>query len=94
MLAGSPLNSTESLFLAHGFGIGALHDLVRDGLATAETRTVRAGAAGHSPSERRGTRLPIDGGFRYHQLSVRQTALRGGFMVTVEGLRLRFSMST
>ena len=29
--------------LAHGFAIGMLRDLVRDGLATAERRTVRAG---------------------------------------------------
>jgi hypothetical protein len=29
--------------LAHGVAIGTLHDLVRNGLATAERRTVRAG---------------------------------------------------
>jgi hypothetical protein len=44
VLAGSLLGSTESLMLAHGFGIGTLHDLVRDGLATSERRTARAGA--------------------------------------------------
>jgi hypothetical protein len=43
VLAGSPVGSTESIVLAHGFGIGTLHDLVRDGLATAERRNVRAG---------------------------------------------------
>jgi hypothetical protein len=43
MLARSPNGSTESIMLAHGFGIGTLHDLVRNGLATAERRTVRAG---------------------------------------------------
>jgi hypothetical protein len=42
MLAGSPNGSTESIMLAHGFAIGTLHDLVRNGLATAERRTVRA----------------------------------------------------
>jgi hypothetical protein len=42
MLAGSPLGSTESILMAHGFGIGTLHDLVRNGFATAERRTVRA----------------------------------------------------
>jgi DNA-binding PadR family transcriptional regulator len=43
MLAGSPNGSTESIMLAHGFAIGVLRDLVRDGLATAEPRTVRSG---------------------------------------------------
>jgi hypothetical protein len=43
MLAGSPRGSTESIMLAHGFAIGVLWDLVRDGLATAEPRTVRSG---------------------------------------------------
>jgi hypothetical protein len=43
MLAGSPNGATESIMLAHGFGIGTLHDLVRNGLATADTRTERAG---------------------------------------------------
>jgi hypothetical protein len=43
MLAGSPLGSTESLMMAHGFAIGTVHDLVRNGLATAERRSVRAG---------------------------------------------------
>jgi hypothetical protein len=43
LLAGSPNGATESMMLAHGFGIGMGHDLVRNGYATAETRTVRAG---------------------------------------------------
>ena len=43
MPAGSPNGSTESIMLAHGFAIGMLRDLVRDGLATAERRTVRSG---------------------------------------------------
>jgi hypothetical protein len=43
MLAGSPNGATESMMLAYGFGIGMGHDLVRNGFATAETRTVRAG---------------------------------------------------
>ena len=42
MLAGSPGGCTESILLAHGFGIGTLHDLVDSGVATAERRTVRA----------------------------------------------------
>ena len=42
MLAGSPGGCTESILLAHGFGIGTLHDLVDSGFATAERRTVRA----------------------------------------------------
>jgi hypothetical protein len=36
MLAGSPLGSTVSIFMAHGFEIGTLKALVRSGLATAE----------------------------------------------------------
>jgi hypothetical protein len=43
LLAGSPNGSTESILMAHGFVIGTLHDLVRNGLAAAEPRTVRAG---------------------------------------------------
>jgi hypothetical protein len=43
MLAGSRHGSTESIMLAHGFAIGMLWDLVRDGLATAERRAVRSG---------------------------------------------------
>jgi hypothetical protein len=42
MLAGSPGGCTESILLAHGFGIGTVHDLVDNGFATAERRTVRA----------------------------------------------------
>jgi len=47
MLAGTTHGSTESIMLTHGFAIGMLRDLVRDGLATAERRTVRAGAAAY-----------------------------------------------
>jgi DNA-binding PadR family transcriptional regulator len=43
MLAGLPDGSTESVMLAHGFAIGMLRDLVRNGLATAERRKVRTG---------------------------------------------------
>jgi hypothetical protein len=43
MLADSPNGSTESIMLAHGFAIGMLRDLVRNGLVTAERRTARAG---------------------------------------------------
>jgi hypothetical protein len=43
MLAGSPNGNTESIMLAHGFAIGMLRDLVRNGLATAERRKVRTG---------------------------------------------------
>jgi hypothetical protein len=35
ILAASVRGRTESLMLAHGFAIGMLHELVRDGLATA-----------------------------------------------------------
>jgi hypothetical protein len=42
-LAGSPNGSTESIMLTHGFAIGTLHELVRNGLATGEQRTMRAG---------------------------------------------------
>jgi hypothetical protein len=35
LLAGSPDCNTEWTMLAHGFGIGTLRGLVRDGLATA-----------------------------------------------------------
>jgi hypothetical protein len=45
VLAGSRLGSTESLMLAHGFGIGTLNDLVRLGFAASSRRTVRAGSA-------------------------------------------------
>jgi hypothetical protein len=43
MLADRPLGSTESIMMAYGLGVGTLHNLVRNGLATAERRTVRAG---------------------------------------------------
>ena len=43
MLADSPNGTTESIMLTHGFAIGTLHGLVRNGLATAERRTMRAG---------------------------------------------------
>jgi hypothetical protein len=42
------LYSTESIMLAHGFAIGVLRDLVHNGLATAQRRTVRTGrSVGH-----------------------------------------------
>jgi hypothetical protein len=43
LLAGSPLGCTEAIMLAHGFTYTTLDTLVRDGLATAEKREVRAG---------------------------------------------------
>jgi hypothetical protein len=43
MLAGSPLGVTEAIMLAHGFTNAMLDALVRDGLATAEQREMRAG---------------------------------------------------
>jgi hypothetical protein len=43
LLAGSPLGVTEAIMLAHGFTNATLDALVRDGLATAERRTMRAG---------------------------------------------------
>jgi hypothetical protein len=43
VLAGSPHGSTESIMMAHGFAIGMLRDLVRDGLATADREIVYAG---------------------------------------------------
>ena len=43
LLAGAPLGATEAIMLAHGFTNAMLDALVRDGLATAERRAVRAG---------------------------------------------------
>jgi hypothetical protein len=43
MLAGSPLGATEAIMLAHGFTNAMFDALVRDGLATAERRAMRAG---------------------------------------------------
>jgi hypothetical protein len=43
MLAGSPRGVTESVMLAHGFTVGLLAGLVRDGLATAASDIVLAG---------------------------------------------------
>jgi hypothetical protein len=43
MLAGSPHGCTESILLAHGFAVGMLRDLVRDGLATADRENVVTG---------------------------------------------------
>jgi hypothetical protein len=43
LLAGSPLGVTEAIMLAHGFTMEMLDALVRDGLATAEQREMRAG---------------------------------------------------
>jgi hypothetical protein len=45
MLAGSPLGATEAIMLAHGFTNAMLDALVRDGLATAERRAMKAGGA-------------------------------------------------
>jgi hypothetical protein len=46
ILAGSPAGGTESLMLAHGFGIGTLNDLVRNWLATSKPRIVRGSGKG------------------------------------------------
>jgi hypothetical protein len=43
LLAGSPLGVTEAIMLAHGFTNAILDALVRDGLATAERRAMKAG---------------------------------------------------
>ena len=43
VLAGSPLAATEAIMLAHGFTNARLDALVRDGLATAERRAMKAG---------------------------------------------------
>ena len=43
LLAGSPLGATEAIMLAHGFTNAMLDALVRDGLATAEQRAMKAG---------------------------------------------------
>jgi hypothetical protein len=43
LLAGSPLGVTEAIMLAHGFTVEMLDALVRDGLANAEQREMRAG---------------------------------------------------
>jgi hypothetical protein len=43
LLAGSPLGVTEAIMLAHGITIEMLTVLVREGLATAEQREMRAG---------------------------------------------------
>jgi hypothetical protein len=43
LLAGAPLGVTEAIMLAHGFTYTVLDALVRDGLATAEQREMRAG---------------------------------------------------
>jgi hypothetical protein len=43
LLAGSPLGCTEAILLAHGFKTELLNVLVRDGLATAQRGTMRAG---------------------------------------------------
>jgi hypothetical protein len=41
LLAAAPNGATEAIMLAHGFTIGMLDALVRDGLATAEQRAGR-----------------------------------------------------
>jgi hypothetical protein len=43
LLAGSPLGCTEAILLAHGFKTELLALLVRDGLATTQRGTMRAG---------------------------------------------------
>jgi hypothetical protein len=43
MLAGSPLGATGAIMLAHGFTNAMLNALVRDGMATAERRVMKAG---------------------------------------------------
>ena len=43
LLAGAPLGATEAIMLAHGFTNAMLDALVRDGLATADRRAMRAG---------------------------------------------------
>jgi hypothetical protein len=43
LLAGSPLGATEAMMMAHGFTNATLDALVRNGVATAEQRAVRAG---------------------------------------------------
>jgi DNA-binding PadR family transcriptional regulator len=43
LLAGAPNGATEAIMLAHGFTYTTLDTLVRDGLATAEQREMRAG---------------------------------------------------
>jgi hypothetical protein len=43
LLAGNPLGCTEAILLAHGFTTKLLALLVRDGLATAQPGTMRAG---------------------------------------------------
>jgi hypothetical protein len=43
LLAGSPLGCTEAILLAHGFKTELLALLVRDGLATTQPGTMRAG---------------------------------------------------
>jgi hypothetical protein len=43
ILAGSPHGVTEPTMRAHGFTVGLLAGLVRDGLATATPKTVHAG---------------------------------------------------
>jgi hypothetical protein len=43
LLAGAPLGATEAMMLAHGLTDAMLDALVRDGLATAERRAMKAG---------------------------------------------------
>ena len=43
LLAGSPLGCTEAILLAHGLKAELLALLVRDGLATTQPGTMRAG---------------------------------------------------
>jgi hypothetical protein len=43
LLADAPNGATEAIMLAHGFTNAMLDALVRDGLATAERRAMKAG---------------------------------------------------
>jgi hypothetical protein len=43
MLAGSPCGATKARLLGDGFTVDMLADLVREGLATAQRETLRAG---------------------------------------------------
>jgi len=43
LLADSANGCTQSILMAHGFAIGMLRELVRNGMATEERRTIRSG---------------------------------------------------
>jgi hydrogenase maturation factor len=46
LLADAADGCTQSILMAHGFAIGVLHDLVRDGLATATRESAIAARRG------------------------------------------------